>query len=48
MNFVKNINMMLDHDISLSLIYSNLGNLKTSYKLIEDIYKLNPEHNIHL
>ena len=31
--------------ISLSLIYSNLGEFKNSYKLIEEAYKLSPNHN---
>ncbi len=31
--------------ISLSLIYSNLGKFESSYKLIQDIYKINPNHN---
>ena len=29
----------------MSLIYSNLGKFENSYKLIEEAYKLNPEHN---
>jgi tetratricopeptide (TPR) repeat protein len=32
-------------NISLSLIYSNLGKFKNSNKLIEDIYKINPNNN---
>ena len=31
--------------ISLSLIYSSLGEFNNSYKLIEEAYKLNPTHN---
>ncbi len=32
-------------NISLSIIYSNLGKFETSYKLIQNIYKINPNHN---
>ncbi len=37
----------VDAHISLSLIYSNLGKFEKSYKLIEDIYKLN-SHDTNL
>ena len=43
--FCKKNKYDIGANISLSLIYSNLGKFKNSYKLIEDIYKLNPNHN---
>ena len=43
--FCENHKNDIGSKISLSLIYSNLGKFETSYKLIEEVYKLNPEHN---
>ena len=43
--FCENHKNDIGSQISLSLIYSNLGKFENSYKLIENVYKLNPEHN---
>jgi len=43
--FCKKNKYDIGANISLSLIYSNLGKFKNSYKLIEDIYKINSNNN---
>ena len=47
--FCEKYNENIDAHISLSLIYSNLGKFEKSYKLIDDIYKLNSyDNNLNL
>ncbi len=43
--FCKKYKNDIDSHISLSLIYSSLGEFKNSYKLIEKVYELNPSNN---
>ena len=47
--FCEKYKKNIDAHISLSLIYSNLGKFEQSYKLIDDIYKLNSyDNNLNL
>ncbi len=43
--FCKKNKYDIGANISLSLIYSNLGKFENSYKIIKDVYAINPNHN---